>query len=671
VKKTRTTCPRDCYDACGVVVEQRADRLVVRGDPSHPVSRGRLCRKCTIAYNGVVQDREARLRAPLRRLGPKGAGAFEAISWDEALGTIGARLGAVIAEHGGATVTNVHYTGTCGLLQYSFPLRLVRCIGATEVEPDTVCNMAGHVALRYLWGSGLIGFDPRTARDSRCILVWGANPSASAPHAHDHWLPESPATTVVVDPIKTPTAKQADLHLQPFPGTDAALAFAIANVLKQDGLIDTEFLASRTTGWKEIEPLIDACTTEWAEAETGVPAGHIEKAAHLYGHGPSLLWVGQGLQRQPRGGNVMRAVAMLPALTGNVGKPGAGFLYLNGGGTRGIDYDYLEARHLAPDMPTVSHMDLADHLADPARARALLVWNMNPAASNPEQARLRASLQRDDLFTVVIDLFQTDTADFADLVLPAASFLECDDLIKSYFDLSISAQVRVADPPGDSLQNTEIFRRIARALGRDEPELYESDASIIETLLARSVAEVTWAELAQKGTVWITDEPIVQFADQVFPTPSGKVELASTAAEAAGHPRTPLPAVDDRPSDGSLRLLSPASPWSMNSTFANDPKLKRKLGRPTVSIHPDDARVRALTNGDRVRITNGTGTLLAHVVVTEDVPPGVAYAPKGRWPRLEPNRANVNSLVPAAKSDMGESTCVHATEVTIAKVSTR
>lgn len=665
MRTIRTTCPRDCYDACGVLVERRTDRLVVRGDPDHPVSRGKLCRKCTIAYNGIIQDREARLATPLRRTGPKGAGTFEAISWDDALDEIGTRLGAVVDEHGGATVTNVHYTGTCGLLQYTFPLRLMRCLGATEAEPDTVCNMAGHVALGYMWGSGVVGFDPRTVRDSHCILVWGANPSATAPHAHDQWLPEAPGPTIVVDPIRTPTAKRAHLHLQPFPGSDAALAFAIAHVLKRNGLLDTDFLEARTTGWAEIEPLIDSCTVAWAETVTGVPAAKIEEAAELYGGGPSLLWMGQGLQRQLRGGNIMRAVAMLPAITGNVGKPGAGFLYLNGGGTRGIDYDYLEARQLGPDLPTVSHMDLAEHLGDHERSRALLVWNMNPAASNPEQERLRRSLGREDLFTVVIDLFQTDTADYADIVLPAASFLECDDLVKSYFDLSVSAQVAAADPPGDALPNTAIFRNLAAALDFEEPELFESDASVIETLLARSVVDVTWEELSERGTVWISDEPVLQFAELVFPTPSCKVELASTAAEAAGHPRTPLPSTDDRPAEGRLRLLSPASPWAMNSSFANEPKIQRKLGAVTVSINPLDAAARGLADGDRVKVESGSGSLLVTLTVTDDVLPGVAYAPKGRWPRLDPNGANVNALIPDTKSDMGNSTSVHATEVTI------
>lgn len=658
----RTTCPRDCYDACGVLAVERNGRLAVRGDPEHPVSRGKLCQKCSIAYNGVLQDASARLQTPLRRTGVKGEGAFEPVSWEAALAEIAARFHDVIATHGAPAITNVHYTGTCGLLGYVYPLRLVRRLGATEVEADTVCNLAGHAALGYVYGTSDTGFDPRTARDAACIVVWGANPSATAPHAHEHWLPEAPGTVVVVDPIATPTARQADLHLQPFPGTDAALAFAWLHVLRRDGLLDRDFLAAHTIGWEELDAQLDPCTPAWAARVTGVPAALIERAARSYGAGPSLLWIGQGVQRQALGGNIVRAVAALPAATGNLGRPGAGVLYLNGHASRSIDDDYVAAPHLGPDNPTISHMGLADHLADPGRARAMLCWNMNPAASNPEQARLRAALERDDLFTVVLDLFATDTARYADIVLPAASFLEHDDLVLSYFNLTLSAQAKATDPPGEALPNTEVFRRLAAALGFDEPELGEPDRQVIDTVLARTRLGVSWDELRARGTVWVSDEPVVQFADLRFPTPSGKVELASTAAEAEGHPRAPAPTADERPAGGRLRLLSPASPWLMNTSFANDPRIARRLGEPEIGLHPDDAADRGLRQGDTVLVESATGSLALRVLYSTDVPRGVAYAPKGRW------QSNVNALVSGRETDMGESTCVHATEVLVRKL---
>ena len=326
-----------------------------------------------------------------------------------------------------------------------------------------------------MYGSSVTGFDPRSAR--RCGLHHGVGrePSASAPHAHDHWLPEAPGHG---DRGRLRSARrpreQADLHLQPFPGSDAALAFAMLHVIVRDGLADRELLAAATAiGWDELEPLIGACTPEWGEPVTGVPARLIERAAAIYGAGPSLLWIGQGLQRQSTGGNVMRAVALLPAVSGNLAKPGAGFLYLND--RLEIDEDWLAAPQLGDPPEPISHMDLAACLEDPARSRSLFCWNINIAASNPEQTRLLAALERDDLFTVVVDLFATDTGDYADLLLPAASFLEFDDLVSSYFDLSLSAQVKAVDPVGEALPNQEIFRRLATAMGFTEPELHAGD----------------------------------------------------------------------------------------------------------------------------------------------------------------------------------------------------
>lgn len=663
----RTTCPRDCYDACGMLVTVRDGAVrSVRGDPDHPVSRGKLCRKCSIGYNGVFLDPDARLTTPLRRTGPKGAGGFEPVGWDDALAEVARRWRAICDGPGAHTILNAHYTGTCSILAGSFGSRFFRRLGATEVDPDSVCNKAGHVALEYVYGTSVTGFDPRTARDARCILVWGANPSASAPHAHDHWLPEAPGRVVVVDPVRTPTAARADLHLQPFPGSDAALAFALLHVIVRDGHADRDLLERHAVGWDELEPALEPCTPVWAENVTGVAATLVEDAAAAYGAGPSLLWMGQGLQRQATGGNVMRAVSLLPAVSGNIGRAGAGFLYLND--RFDVDEDWLLPPGLGDPPPPVSHMDLAGILEQPQASRSLVCWNINIAASNPDQARLRRALEREDLFTVAIDVFATDTCDYADIVLPAASFLEFDDLLASYFDLSLSAQVKAVDPPGLALPNQEIFRRLAAAMGFSEPELHESDRSMIDALLARCDAVDGFAELARVGTVPLTPDPVVQFADLRFPTPSGRIEIASATAAADGHPRLPQPWADPRPADGRLRLLTPASPWMLNETFANDPKIARRIGEGTVTLHPADAARRGLAEGDRVRLRNATGSLELSLAISDEVPPGVAYSPKGRWPKRERQDANVNVLNDGRKADFGGSTAVHGVEVVAERI---
>lgn len=663
----KTTCPRDCYDACGMVVHIKDGAITkVLGDPQHPVARGKLCKKCAIAYNGAWRDPALRLRQPLRRTGAKGSGTFRPIGWDEALAEIAARFKALNADGAAETILHTHYTGTVGLIGGWFPLRFFNRLGATEVDPDTVCNKAGHAALELTFGDSLRGFDPRAAADAATIVVWGANPSHTAPHQDRVFLQaarDRGTRILVIDPIRHETARAADLHLQLRPGTDAALAFAMLHVIEAEGLVDRAFLAAHVLGAEALASDIAAMTPDRAEALTGVAAKDIAAAAIAYARGPSLLWLGQGLQRQPQGGNVFRALGALVAFTGNVGKPGAGFLYMNGTGERGIDLGHVTRPDLARGgTASISHMDFAATLEDPRRARALVNWNNNPAASSPEQARLRAALCREDLFHVAVDLFHTDTTAYADIVLPAASFLECDDLILSYFDLTLSAQAKAVEPMGAALPNAEIFRRLAAAMGYGEAELFETDESLITDLLAQTPYKGTFADLVRDGTQRLFETPRVQFADLTFPTPSGRIELASERAAALGLPFAPTPHADPRPTPGRLRVISPASQWLMNSSYGNDPAILRHLGPPAILLHPNDAGTRGLVPGSRVTLTNTNGALTVEVIVSDAAQPGVGIVYKGRWPGAG---ANVNVLVSGRKSDVAESTTVHAVEVDI------
>jgi anaerobic selenocysteine-containing dehydrogenase len=250
---------------------------------------------------------------PLKRSGKKGSGKFERISWDDALAEIANRFGDIDREHGANRIYHTHYTGTCSAIAGQFPKRFFDHIGATEVDPDTICNAAGHTALSYVFGNSVSGFDPRTSRDSKCILIWGANPAHCGPHVYQHWLREHGAKVIVIDPVRTETATSADLHLQVRPGADAALAFSMLHIMREESLVDENYIKNHVQGYEEVLPSIENCTPEWGQSETGIPTTLIEQAARLYAHGPSLLWLGQGLQRQPQGGNVFRACAMLPA----------------------------------------------------------------------------------------------------------------------------------------------------------------------------------------------------------------------------------------------------------------------------------------------------------------------------------------------------------------------
>jgi anaerobic selenocysteine-containing dehydrogenase len=662
----RTTCPRDCYDACGMLVKLSADgRINVVGDPEHSVSRGALCGKCSIGYNGVWRDASVRLTRPLKRVGPKGTGRFEPTSWNEAIGDIANRLNTIRGRDGAGAILQTHYTGTCSLIAGSFPLRFFNSIGATEVDPDTVCNKAGHAALQLMYGESSRGFDPRTIDGSRCVMIWGANPSTSAPHMHQYWLSETPVPKIVIDPIRHETAAAADIHLQLYPGTDGALAFAMLHVIWAAGRIDRAFLAARSQGWEEIEGQLAACTPAWGEATTGVPARLIEDAALLYAAGPSLLWMGQGFQRQSFGGNAMRAVGLLPAATGNLGRYGAGFLYLNGWDTRGVDAGYLTAAHLKPKSAhSISHMDLASRLESP-ETKAIVTWNNNIAVSSPEQRRLRRALARDDLLQVTLDLFQTDTANYADYVLPAASFLEFDDVVMSYFNTSISAQVKAVPPLGEALPNQEIFRRLAAAMGLTNPELFETDADMIAILLDQAKPGLTFETLAEAGTIEYPVQPVVQFEHHDYRTSSGKIELTGSTFIDAGLPRAPFASAEARPAGGELRLLSPASKWLMNSSFGNDPKILKQLGEDEAFVHPEEAQARGIASGARVRIANPTGAITLRLRVSLDVPRGVILAHKSRW-TANGTRNNVNALNPGNKADLAESCAVHSINVSLA-----
>ncbi|MEX0809859.1 MAG: molybdopterin-dependent oxidoreductase [Dongiaceae bacterium] len=662
----RTTCPRDCYDACGIAVVKHGKKARVLGDPDHAVARGALCGKCAIGYNGAWRDPDQRLGQPLKRVGPKGSGKFEPISWDEAIETVARRLSAIADKTGPAAIWHAHYTGTCSQIAGGFPMRFFNRLGASEMEPDSICNLAGHLALGYMYGTSVRGFDPRTAKDAKCLIVWGANPHASAPHQHKHWLKETPATVVVVDPVRHATAAEADIHLQPFPGSDSALVYALLHVIRREGLLDRDYLDRHTIGWSEVESQLDECTPAWGEATTGVPAADIERVAKLYAEGPSMLWLGQGLQRQPFGGNVFRACGLLPPATGNLGKPGTGILFLNGSSDRGMDETYMTAPHLrqAP-AKSLSHMDLCALLEKPVESQALVCWNINIAASNPDQARLHKLLKREDLFLVVLDLFRTDTADFADLVLPAASFLEFDDIVTSYFNLTVGAQAKAFEPVGEALPNQEIFRRLARAMGYNDPELFEDDRSIIDRLVANAGIEGGFDALKKVGTIYPSREPVIRFADGVFPTPSGKIEIASERAAADGLPAAPTPHADPRPAKGLYRLLTPATPWLMNSIYGNDEKIVEKNGPESIALHPDDAAALGLADGDMAIFETSIASLSIPVRIENVIPRGVALGGKSRWVRNSALRANINALNPGLRADMGDSTAVHGVEVSI------
>jgi anaerobic selenocysteine-containing dehydrogenase len=378
-----------------------------------------------------------------------------------------------------------------------------------------------------------------------------------------------------------------------------------------------------------------------------------------------MLFLGQALCRAPTGGNAFRAAAMLPAITGNIGKPGTGLCFLNGKGTtRGLDMGYVGRADLhQSDTKSMSHMDLRTHLESAPQDKALLLWNINVAASSPDQKRLLKALESEALFTVVIDLFMTDSAKYADIVLPAASFLEFDDLVGSYFHMSLGPQSKAADPMGDALPNQEIFRRLAKAMNLAEPALFEADADILSHLL--EAHDIDFKTLQKKGCFYPSEEPVILWEDLAFPTPSGKIELASDIAAQDGHSLTQSPEPLARPTGKRLRLLTPADEWRMNSSYDNDLRILERTREETPTLHLEDAAAQGLTDGAAARVWNEAGELSMRIALSDKTPPGVGWAPKGRWPGQSLSGLNVNTVKPGLRSDIGDSTALHGVEIEV------
>lgn len=663
---SRTTiCPRDCYDSCALEVEPVDGEFRIRGARRNAVNKGGICGKCGHVYNDYPSRDRARILSPLLNVGTKGNPCFTAISWDEALERIAARIRPLLESGAGDSVLYTHYDGARGLLAREFPLRFFNAIGATGVVPSSICHSAGLAALDYVFGSGADGVDPRELARAETILLWGINPHHSSPHAWQHWIAGNAGTVIVrVDPLDRGENPRPHRQLRPHPGSDAMLAFGMMRALLDENLVDRAFIAERTHGFAELEPVIRERTVEQCADACGVPADDIRAVARRLAQTRTIVWVGMGLQRQAMGGNIFRAIAMLPVLTGNFGKPGSGFVYLNGSKKRGLDMGLVAGRAAGPSIP---HGELIGALADPARSRALFCWNNNIAVSNPDLARLHAALRREDLFTVCLEIRRTRTCGYADIVLPAADFVEYDDVVYSYFFNTMGAQVKLREPLGDALSNQEIFRRIARAAGLDAASLFEPDAEVLARVLARLPVPTSFAELARRGTWHSSGTPLPACAGG-FATPSGKIELSSGRARAAGLPATARPEIAAPSGLGRFTLMTPASFWRVNSGFIEHERIAALEDEPEFLIHPDDAAALGIREGAVCALSTATGRVDLPARFSRVPPRGVLVVYKCRGEGRDPDGIEINRLMPATMSDMGHCIAFQGIRVDLAPI---
>jgi anaerobic selenocysteine-containing dehydrogenase len=679
VREVRGACPLDCPDTCSWVVTVRDGRATaLRGDPHHPYTRGALCNK----VNGYLSYAAApdRLLYPMRRTGPKGAGQFARISGDDAL-DLADRLAGTIATHGPEAIWPFLGTGNMGLLQgaYSAGRRFWNVLGASQ-HVQTICTIAGGVGTGYTLGHNRVGMDPEGFRHAKLILVWGANVLSTHPHL---WRPilearRQGAALVAIDPIRTRTAAACDLHLAPRPGTDAALALGLLNVVLSEGGEDRAFLADHTLGWDQFRAQIREFPPATAAAITGLPeAAIVELGRRLAVARPTAIRIGIGLQRHGGGGMAVRTITCIPGVTGDWRYAGGGVHY-DTRGFFGVNWPALWRDDLRTRAARTLHMTrLAEGLLDLASppVTALFVLASNPAASVPDQRRVLRGLAREDLFTVVVEHFMTDTARCADVVLPATMAIEHRDLLIAYGHLYIAWNEPAVAPPGECLPSTEIFRRMARRMGLTEPALFDSDEDLARQALSGdhpSLAGITLETLRARGSMRLTyPDPFVPFATG-FPTPSGRLEFVSARMAEAGLPAVagytpPYEAVDEAPARAEypLALVTPADHYFLNSIFANVPGQQRRGGGPALFIHPEDAAPLGVGSGDEVRVANARGAFRAIADVTDRVRRGVVASPKGRWPRHAEDGATVNATVVERDSDMGGGAVFHDNRVRV------
>ena len=673
-ESVRGACGHDCPDTCGWVVDVRdgvAERLV--GDPSHPFTRGTLCAKVNHYLDRVYHP--DRVLYPLRRVGPKGEGRFERVSWDDALADIASRWTAIVRESGAEAILPYSSAGVQGLIQQaSLDRRLFGSMGCSALH-RSICGAVASAGMTATIGVGS-GIDPEDVVHSRLIVLWGTNTVVTNLH---YWplireAQRRGARLIVVDPVRTRTAEAADWHLAPKPGTDAALALAMMHVMIRDDLVDHDYVNRCALGYDALVERARSYAPDAMAATVGLSADEIERFAREYAttH-PSLLRPLIGIEHHRNGAMQFRALACLPVLSGAWRHRGGGLARSTHAlhfATLAIDRVEMPEVH-ASGVRMLNMRDLGNDLCnrdlDPP-IRSLVVYGANPVVSMPHQRRTREGLMRDDLFTVVHDLFVTDTALYADYVLPATSQIEHLDLSPAWGHLYLALNRPAIEPRGESVPNTELFRRLARALGRTEPWLFESDESMLRAALASGhpwLEGITYERLWRDGHVRLNaPDDWRPFAAGGFPTRSGKAELYSEALLERGH--DPLPAAGDIPSGRGLQLISGKALHFLNSGYSHIDRHRRRAGELYVEIHEDDARPRGVDNGQMVRVSNAQGTVLARCHVSSRVIPGVVWMPFGGLHDASGTRESVNVLTAEEPTDWGGGSGLYSAFVDVA-----
>ena len=663
----RAACPHDCPDTCAMLVTVKDGVAVkVQGDPTHPFTDGSLCTK--VAHYTERTYAPDRLLHPLKRVGPKGGGEFKRIGWDEALDEIAARLKAIAADDPQG-ILPLSYAGTMGMLQYSsMDRRFFHKLGASQLE-RTLCSSAGKAGIKATLG-GSYGMDPEHYQDAKLILIWGSNPVTSNLHfwARAQEAKRRGAKVIAIDPYRSLTAEKCTQHIAPLPGTDGALALGMMHVLIAENLIDEDYVSRFTLGFDLLKERVKEHTPAWAAKTCGLTVEEVVQLARDYGSAkPAAIRLNYGMQRHAGGGMAARTIACLPALTG-AWREAAGGILLTTADNYHFDHAKLERPDLMPSPRprVINHSALGDALtAAESPVRAVIVYNNNPVAVCPESSKVVAGFKREDLFCVVMDSFLTDTADYADIVLPATTQLEHPDIHKSYGHLYVLANNPAIAPVGESLPNAEVFRRLAARMDFTEECFRDSDDDLARQAIGSghaNLAGIDWDTLKKNGWQRLAlPKTFAPFAKGGFHTPSGKCEFYSEALKAQGH--DPLPgynppaeSVASNPALAAkypLSFISPPVRNFLNSSFANLKRFRDLEGEPSLELHSADAAARGIREGDAVRVFNDRGSFTLRARVNDKPRRCVVVAPSVWWKKHSPDRRNANELTSQRTADMG------------------
>jgi anaerobic selenocysteine-containing dehydrogenase len=700
-KVVHAACPHDCPDACGVLIRVEDGRAVkIQGDPSHPVTRGFLCAKVAKYLDRVYSP--DRVLYPLRRVRAKGPGpngsSFERIRWDQALAEIVSRFQQISAEFGSEAILPYSYGGTLGALNNAgMDRRFFHRLGASQLA-RTICSAAGEAGLKSVLGAKL-GTEPEQFSDSRYILIWAANIHGNNVHLWPfiEQARRKGAKLVVVDPYRTRTAACADWHLPINPGTDVALALGMMQVLISENLYDVDYVRRYTTGFDELCLRVKDYPPHRVAKWTGIAEHDIRQLAREYATlRPAVIRVNDGVQRSENGGMAMRAITMLPTITGSWKQRGGGLQYATSGAF-GLNREALARPDLmlgtlGRPARTVNMVELAkalNTLGDPP-IKALFVYNSNPAAVCPNHNEVVRGLRRPDLFTVVHEQFLTDTTDYADIVLPATTFFEHKDLQSAYGHYFLQMSDQAIAPLGECRSNVAMFRALAESMGFTEECFQESVDHMIDTALDSDnpwLAGIDRQRLETEGHIRLNfagqvpggdspaAHPFLPFADGHFPTPSGKAELYSASLAAQGlDPVLPFtPPAESRHGEDArafpLELLARKAANFLNTTFSNLPSLQAMEEPGVLEMNPADARSRGIADGDTVRVFNRRGELLLKAQVNSSVQPGVVSGCLF-WAKLSAGGKNINVLTSEKLTDLGNSATFYSVLVEVERYRT-